>query len=48
MYVEPVNIGWHFGKRVDFNAGYVFTSLQRAGTQRERAIMSARDIGETI
>ena len=24
MYVEPVNFGWHFGKRVDFNAGYAF------------------------
>src|SRR5579863_8930416 len=21
MFVEPLNIGWHFGKRVDFNAG---------------------------
>src|SRR5208282_3300336 len=25
-YVQPVNIGWHFGKRVDFNAGYSFTA----------------------
>ena len=24
MYVQPVNMGWHFGKRVDFNAGYSF------------------------
>jgi hypothetical protein len=24
MYVQPLNIGWHFGKRVDFNAGYAF------------------------
>lgn len=24
MYVQPVNIGWHFKKRVDFNAGYAF------------------------
>jgi len=24
MYVQPVNLGWHFGKRVDFNAGYAF------------------------
>jgi hypothetical protein len=23
-YFQPVNIGWHFGKRVDFNAGYAF------------------------
>ena len=23
-YVQPVNMGWHFGKRVDFNAGYAF------------------------
>ncbi len=26
MYVEPVNFGWHFGKRVDFNAGYSFVA----------------------
>ncbi|MGA7636028.1 MAG: transporter [Candidatus Acidiferrales bacterium] len=26
MYVQPLNIGWHFGKRVDFNAGYSFTA----------------------
>ncbi len=25
-YVQPLNIGWHFGKRVDFNAGYAFTA----------------------
>jgi hypothetical protein len=25
-YVQPLNIGWHFGKRVDFNAGYSFTA----------------------
>ncbi|MGD0417241.1 MAG: transporter [Terriglobales bacterium] len=25
-YVQPVNMGWHFGKRVDFNAGYSFTA----------------------
>ena len=24
MYFQPVNLGWHFGKRVDFNAGYSF------------------------
>jgi len=26
LYVEPVNIGWHFAKRVDFNAGYSFVA----------------------
>jgi hypothetical protein len=26
MYVQPVNIGWHIKKRVDFNAGYSFTA----------------------
>lgn len=25
-WVEPLNIGWHFGKRVDFNAGYALTA----------------------
>src|SRR5271167_4432360 len=25
-YVQPFNLGWHFGKRVDFNAGYSFTA----------------------
>jgi hypothetical protein len=25
-YVQPLNLGWHFGKRVDFNAGYGFTA----------------------
>jgi len=25
-YVQPLNIGWHFGKRVDLNAGYSFTA----------------------
>jgi hypothetical protein len=25
-YVQPINIGWHFGKRLDFNAGYAFTA----------------------
>jgi hypothetical protein len=24
MYVQPVDLGWHFGKRLDFNAGYSF------------------------
>ena len=23
-YFQPLNMGWHFGKRVDFNAGYAF------------------------
>ena len=23
-FVQPVNIGWHFAKRVDFNVGYAF------------------------
>jgi hypothetical protein len=23
-YVQPLNLGWHFAKRVDFNAGYSF------------------------
>jgi hypothetical protein len=26
MFVEPVNLGWHFAKRVDFVAGYAFTA----------------------
>jgi hypothetical protein len=26
MYVQPLNLGWHFGKRVDFVAGYSFTA----------------------
>lgn len=25
-YVQPLNMGWHFGKRVDFTAGYAFTA----------------------
>jgi hypothetical protein len=25
-FVEPINIGWHFAKRVDFNVGYAFTA----------------------
>jgi len=25
-YVQPINMGWHLGKRVDFNAGYAFTA----------------------
>jgi hypothetical protein len=26
MFVQPVNLGWHFAKRVDFNTGYAFTA----------------------
>ena len=26
LYVEPLNIGWHFAKRVDFNVGYSFVA----------------------
>jgi hypothetical protein len=26
LYVQPINIGWHFAKRVDFNVGYAFTA----------------------
>ena len=26
LYVQPINMGWHFGKRVDFNAGYSFVA----------------------
>jgi len=33
MFVEPLNIGWHFGKRVDFNAGYAFTAPTGRFTQ---------------
>lgn len=33
MYVQPLNIGWHFGKRVDFNAGYAFTAPTGRFTQ---------------
>ena len=25
-FVQPLNLGWHFGKRVDFNVGYAFTA----------------------
>ena len=25
-YVQPLLIGWHFGKRLDFNAGYAFVA----------------------
>jgi hypothetical protein len=32
-YVEPVNLGWHFGKRVDFNAGYAFVAPTGRFTQ---------------
>ena len=33
MYVQPFNLGWHFGKRVDFNAGYSFTAPTGRFTQ---------------
>ncbi|MFY9801975.1 MAG: transporter [Candidatus Acidiferrales bacterium] len=26
MFVQPLNFGWHFGKRVDFTAGYAFVA----------------------
>jgi len=26
IYIQPLNLGWHFGKRVDFNAGYSFVA----------------------
>jgi len=26
LYVQPINMGWHFAKRVDFNVGYSFTA----------------------
>jgi hypothetical protein len=32
-FVEPLNIGWHFGKRVDFNIGYAFTAPTGRFTQ---------------
>jgi len=32
-FVEPLNIGWHFAKRVDFNAGYAFTAPTGRFTQ---------------
>src|SRR5271170_6430492 len=33
MYVQPLNLGWHFGKRVDFNAGYAFVAPTGRFTQ---------------
>jgi hypothetical protein len=33
MYVQPFNLGWHFGKRVDFNAGYSFVAPTGRFTQ---------------
>ncbi len=33
MYVQPFNLGWHFGKRVDFVAGYAFTAPTGRFTQ---------------
>jgi hypothetical protein len=32
-YVQPLNMGWHFGKRVDFVAGYSFTAPTGRFTQ---------------
>jgi hypothetical protein len=32
-FVQPLNIGGHFGKRVDFNAGYAFTAPTGRFTQ---------------
>jgi len=32
-YVQPVNLGWHLGKRVDFNAGYAFVAPTGRFTQ---------------
>jgi len=32
-YFQPLNLGWHFGKRVDFNAGYAFTAPTGRFTQ---------------
>jgi hypothetical protein len=26
LFVQPINIGWHIKKRVDFNVGYAFTA----------------------
>jgi hypothetical protein len=26
LYVQPINMGWHFAKRVDFNTGYSFVA----------------------
>jgi hypothetical protein len=33
MYVQPLNMGWHFGKRVDFVAGYAFVAPTGRFTQ---------------
>jgi hypothetical protein len=33
MYVQPFNLGWHFGKRVDLNAGYAFVAPTGRFTQ---------------
>jgi hypothetical protein len=32
-YVQPFNLGWHFGKRVDFNTGYSFSAPTGRFTQ---------------
>ena len=33
MYVQPLNLGWHIGKQVDFNAGYAFVAPTGRFTQ---------------
>ena len=47
-YVQPLNLGWHLGKRVDFNAGYSFFCSYRpihSGGVQQRGL---RGIGVTI
>jgi outer membrane protein OmpA-like peptidoglycan-associated protein len=33
MFVEPFNLGWHIGKRLDFNVGYAFVAPTGRFTQ---------------
>jgi hypothetical protein len=33
MFVQPLNLAWHFGKRVDFTAGYAFVAPTGRFTQ---------------
>jgi hypothetical protein len=33
LYVQPFNLGWHFGERVDFSAGYAFVAPTGRFTQ---------------
>jgi hypothetical protein len=33
MYVQPLNLGWHFSKRADFNVGYAFVAPTGRFTQ---------------